>query len=59
MTILERGRAFLQRPRGLARRTAWDERQCPHYQGHDAWKHGRYQRQLWTLDGRRTLLMQR
>src|SRR5215210_1280522 len=59
MTILERGRAFLQRLRGLAQRTGWDERQCPTCQGHDTWKHGSYRRQVWTLTGRQTLVMQR
>jgi transposase-like protein len=59
MTIIERGRAFLQRMRGLARRTPWDERQCPRCQGHDTWKHGSYGRRPWTLTGRQTLQMQR
>src|SRR5947209_4629814 len=46
--MIERGRAFLQHLRGLARRTPWDERQCPTCQGHDTWKHGSYQRRPWA-----------
>lgn len=59
MTIMERGRAFLQWVRGLVRRTPWDERQCPTCRGHDTWKHGRYRRRPWTLEGRQTVSMQR
>lgn len=59
MTIMERGRVFLQWVRGLARRTPWDERQCPRCRGHDTWKHGSYQRRPWTLAGRQTVRMQR
>ncbi len=59
MSIVERGRRFLQRLRGLAQRTPWEERQCPHCQSHETWKHGRYTRRPWTLRGRRVLVMQR
>jgi transposase-like protein len=59
MTIMERGKTFLQRLRGLTQRTPWEERQCPACRGHDTWKHGRYRRQLWTLDGRQVVTMQR
>ena len=59
MTIMDRGRAFLQRLRGLAQQTPWDERQCPRCQEHDTWKHGRYPRRPWTLTGRQTVWMQR
>lgn len=59
MTIMERGRRFVQWPRGLAQQTPWQERQCPSCQGHDTWKHGRYVRRPWTLEGRQTLWMQR
>jgi len=59
MTIMDRGRAFLQHLRGLGRRTPWDARQCPTCGGHDSWKHGSYPRPLWTLDGRQTVVIQR
>jgi transposase-like protein len=59
MSIMERGQAFLQRLRGLVRRTPWDERQCPTCQGHDTWKHGSYQRYPWTLTGQQTVRVQR
>ena len=59
MTIMERGRAFLQWVRGLAQRTPWDARQCPTCGGHDTWKHGSYRRRPWTLTGRQTVVMQR
>src|SRR5205085_2753500 len=59
MTIMERGRALLQHLRGLARRTPWDERQCPTCQGHETWQHGRYLRRPWTLEGQQTVPMQR
>lgn len=59
MTIMERGRGFAQWLRGLAHQTPWQERQCPHCQGHDTWQHGRYVRRPWTLEGRQTVWMQR
>ena len=59
MTIIERGRRFVQRLRGLSNRTPWEERQCPGCRGHDTWKHGRYERRPWTLAGRQTVVMQR
>ena len=59
MTILERGRQFLQWLRGLERRTPWEERRCPHCRSHETWKHGTYRRRPWTLSGRRVLVVQR
>ena len=59
MNIVERGRQFLQWLRGLEQRTPWDERQCPHCQSHETWKHGAYARHPWTLSGRQTVVMQR
>lgn len=59
MTILERGRRFLQWLRGLEQRTPWETRQCPHCQSHETWKHGTYTRHPWTLSGRPPLVMQR
>jgi transposase-like protein len=59
MTILERGRQFVQWLRGLAQRTPWEERQCPHCQSQETWKHGTYTRRPWTLSGRRVLVVQR
>jgi len=59
MTIMERGRGFLQWVRELAQRTPWDERRCPTCQGHDTWKHGSYRRRPWTLAGRQTIAIQR
>jgi transposase-like protein len=59
MSIIERGRRFVQWLRGVAQRTPWEERQCRHCQGHDTWKHGRYRRQVWTLAGRQPVWVQR
>jgi transposase-like protein len=59
MNIIERGQLWLQRLQRMTTRTPWDERQCPHCAGHDTWKHGRYVRRPWTLEGRQTLWMQR
>ena len=59
MTIVERGRQFVQWLRGVAQRTPWEEWQCPHCQSHETWKHGTYCRHPWTLSGRQALVMQR
>jgi hypothetical protein len=59
MNIIERGQAFRQWLQQLAQRTPWDERQCPHCGQHESWKHDRYTRHPWTLDGRQVLTVQR
>jgi transposase-like protein len=53
MSIIERGRAFLQCLQTLVERTAWDWRRCPYCGGTETWKHGSYTRRPWDLDGRR------
>ena len=59
MTIIERGQAFLDHLRGLANRTAWDWRRCPHCGGSDTQGHGSYPRHPWTLCGRQTIRVPR
>jgi hypothetical protein len=52
MTIVERGRAFLQGLRGLAGRTVWEWRRCPHCGETETSKWGSYTRRPWFLSGR-------
>lgn len=59
MTMIERGRQFVQWVRGLAQRTPWQERHGVHCHSHETWKHGRYRRRAWTLDGRQDVVVQR
>ena len=59
MNIIERGRAFLDGLRALARRSAWDWRRCPHCGQSTTWRHGTYTRHPWTLGGRQTIQVQR
>src|SRR6266536_1643800 len=59
MTIIERGRAFLDGLRALAGRRAWDWRRCVHCGASATWRHGSYTRRPWTLSGRQTVVVQR
>src|SRR6266508_820255 len=59
MTIIERGRAFLDHLRGLSARTAWDWRRCPHCGGTQTQRWGGYTRHPWTLAGRQAVRIQR
>jgi transposase-like protein len=59
MDIVERGRAFVRRLRGLVARTPWAERRCPRCGEHESWKHGGYVRRPWTLTGREAVRVQR
>ena len=59
MTIIERGRAFLQGLRELAGRSRWDWRRCPRCGQTTTWKHGTYRRSPWTLAGRQPMRVQR
>ena len=59
MTIVECGRRWLQHLRGLAQRTPFDERPCPHCGQTTGWKHDTYQRHPWTRAGRQTVTVQR
>src|SRR5215211_201359 len=59
MTIIERGRAFLDHLRGQANRTAWDWRCCPHCGGTQTQRWGSYPRHPWTLTGRQTVRVSR
>jgi hypothetical protein len=59
MTIIERGRAFRDRLRGLSARTAWDWRRCPHCGRMDTQRWGSYPRHPWTLAGRQAVRIQR
>ena len=59
MNLLDRGRAFLQALRVLARRTAWDWRRCPTCGQSETWRYGTYRRRPWTLAGRQTVVVQR
>ena len=59
MNIVERGRVFLQGLRGLAGRTTWEWRRCPHCGETETRKWGSYQRRPWFLGGRETVRVQR
>ncbi|HET8681729.1 MAG TPA: hypothetical protein VFM54_07620 [Micromonosporaceae bacterium] len=59
MNIIERGQTFLDQLRGVAQRTAWDWRRCPHCGGQHTQGHGRYARHPWTLTGRQTVQVPR
>jgi transposase-like protein len=59
MSILDRGRQFLQGLRALAARTPWDWRRCPRCGSDQTWKHGTYARRPWYLTGRQTVAVQR
>jgi hypothetical protein len=59
MNIIERGRAFRDRLRRLAQRTAWDWRRCPSCGATQTQRWGGYTRHPWTLAGRQTVRIQR
>jgi len=59
MDIIERGRAFLQSLRALARRSGWEWRRCPRCGETDTWRHGTYTRQPRFLAGRQRVVVQR
>ncbi|HET8645027.1 MAG TPA: hypothetical protein VFO85_06035, partial [Vicinamibacteria bacterium] len=59
MNMVERGHGWLQPLRGLAQRTPFDERQCPHCRKHTRHKHDTDQRHPWTLTGRQTMAVPR
>ena len=59
MNIVERGRAFLQGLRGLAGRSVWEWRRCPHCGETETCKWGSYTRRPWFLSGRQTVQVQR
>jgi transposase-like protein len=59
MNIIDRGRAFLDGLGGLARRSGWEWRRCPHCGETETWRHGTYARHPWTLAGRQTVRVQR
>jgi transposase-like protein len=59
MTIIERGRAFRDRLRGLSNRTAWDWRRCPACGGTHTHRWGGYTRHPWMLNGRQAVRIQR
>ena len=52
MTIVERGRAFVQGLRELSQRTVWQWRRCPRCGQSETWRHGTYPRRPWTFAGR-------
>jgi len=59
MTIVERGRAFVQGLKALAGRTVWEWRRCPRCGETETCKRGSYQRRPWFLSGRQTVRVQR
>ena len=59
MTIVERGRAFVQGLRELAGRRVWEWRRCPHCGETETCKWGSYARRPWFLSGRQTVRVQR
>jgi transposase-like protein len=59
MNMVERGRRFVQRLRGLARRSAYDWRQCPRCGSTWTTKYGSYYRHPFRLWGREWVRVQR
>src|SRR5436190_1470662 len=59
MNIIERGRAYLDHLRGLAKRPAWEWRRCPRCGDTHTQRWGGYRRHPWTLTGRQTVRIQR
>jgi hypothetical protein len=59
MNIIERGKAFVQRLRELAERSAWDWRHCPKCGDTATKKIGGYWVHPWTLGGRQDVRIQR
>ncbi len=59
MTIVARGRAFLQGLRALAGRTVWEWRRCPHCGETVTCTWGSSTRQPWFLSGRQAVRVQR
>ena len=59
MTIVERGRAFLQGLKALAGRPVWEWRRCPRCGETETCKWGSYRRRPWFLSGRQTVRVQR
>ena len=59
VNIIERGQAFVERMRGLAQRSVWEWRCCPHCGSTWTSKSGGYYRHPWTMEGRRGVRIQR
>jgi DNA-directed RNA polymerase subunit RPC12/RpoP len=59
MNIIERGRAFVQGLREIAKRSVWSWGQCPHCGSRRTIKYGSYTRHPWTLKGRIVVQMPR
>src|SRR6266851_5184904 len=59
MTIIDRGKAFLQSLHDLAARSAWEWRRCPTCGETLTCKHGSYVRRPWFFDGRQRVRVQR
>lgn len=59
MNMIERGRAFVQRLKGIVERSIWDWRRCPHCGSSWTIKNGSYQRKPWTFEGRQEVRVQR
>jgi hypothetical protein len=59
MNIIERGRGFVQKLRGLAQRSAWDWRRCPRCGGTWTIKNGGRYNHPFLFEGRRQVRIQR
>lgn len=59
MAIVARARAFVESLRAIARRTELERRRCPSCGSTHVHRHGTYLRYPYTLQGRRTVVMQR
>jgi transposase-like protein len=59
MNIVDRARAFVHSLEALAKKTAWDWRECPKCGKDETIKHGTYTVHPWFLDGRREVVIQR
>jgi len=59
MSIIERGKAFVQHLRELANRSAWDWRRCPRCGSTDTSRNGSRKVHPWMFEGRQEIRIQR
>lgn len=59
MNIIDRAKAFAKSLRDLAQRSSWEWRRCPKCGDTDTVRYGTYTCHPWSLDGRRTMVVQR
>ena len=59
MNIIEKAKAFVHSLEALAKKTAWEWRECPRCGNDDTIRYGTYRVHPWFLDGRREVVIQR